>query len=150
MSEELYHTLHCRRDDVVKMDEKDSNNNATITTIPSTKVKSKIDKANMIQKPIDIKNSAAKAVKIVENNSKSFENTSSSSLLQSGTNTLKRKRETKSPTKQAADSTTYESSKKQQQQQQQEQQLLSPTVATILVSTKSTKTKSGLPLLLKK
>ena len=144
MSEELYHTLHCHDD--VKMDEKDSNNNAT-TTIPSTKVKSKIDKATLIQKPIDIKHSAAKAVKIVENNSKSFENTISS-LLQSGTNTLKRKRETKSPTKQAADSTTYESSKKQQQQQ--EQQLLSPTVATILVSTKSTKTKSGLPLLLKK
>lgn len=132
------------------MNEKDSNNNTatsitttTITTLPSTKVKSKIDKTTMIQKPIDIKNSASKA----ENNSKSFENTSLlSSQLQSGTNTLKRKRETKSPTKQAADSTTYESSKKQQQEQQQ---LLSPTVATILVSTK-TKTKSGLPLLLKK
>lgn len=131
------------------MNEKDSNNNTatsitttTITTLPSTKVKSKIDKTTMIQKPIDIKNSASKA----ENNSKSFENTSLlSSQLQSGT--LKRKRETKSPTKQAADSTTYESSKKQQQEQQQ--QLLSPTVATILVSTK-TKTKSGLPLLLKK
>lgn len=148
VSEEIYQSLHCRD---VKMNEKDSNNNTatsitttTITTLPSTKVKSKIDKTTMIQKPIDIKNSASKA----ENNSKSFENTSLlSSQLQSGTNTLKRKRETKSPTKQqAADSTTYESSKKQQQEQQQ---LLSPTVATILVSTK-TKTKSGLPLLLKK
>lgn len=137
VSEEIYQSLHSRD---VKM-EKDSNNNTATSTTPttntiSTKVKSKIDKTT-IQKPIDIKNSAVssgggKSVKIVEQTS--------------GTNTLKRKRETKSPTNQTA--APCELSKKQQQHQDQQSELPSPTVATILVS--KTKTKSGLPLLLKK
>lgn len=140
VSEEIYQSLHGRN---VKMMEKDSNNNdnavATTTTITtttntsSTKAMSKIDKTTTIQKPIDIKNSSGMSVKIVE------------TQLQT-TNTLKRKRETKSPTKQAdADSTTNDSIKKQPTEQPQQ---MSPTVATILVS--KTKTKSGLPLLLKK
>lgn len=158
VSEEIYQSLHhsSSRDDV-KM-EKDSNNNATVTTTTATITNNNITtstkvKSTTIQKPIDIKNNAsaaatAKNVKLVENsNIKSSDNVVAAAVSQlpSGTNTLKRKRETKSPTKQAADSTTFfESSKKQQQ----DQQLPSPTVATILVS--KTKTKSGLPLLLKK
>lgn len=144
VSEEIYQSLH-NRENNVKI-EKDNNNNTTSTTIttPSTKVL-KIDKtaAAAIQKqPVDI-DRASKSVKIVENiiHSKASEQ-QSSAALQSGTNTLKRKREAKSPTKQA---TTVESSKKQQH----DNQPTSPnqTIATILVS--KTKTKSGLPLLLK-
>jgi hypothetical protein len=159
VSEEIYQSLHSR--DGAKMRKDSNNNNATaaattITTTTntslstSTKVKSKIDKTTTIQKPVDIINSmAGKSVKIVENKSGDM----IPSQLQSGTNTLKRKRETKSPTKYSqADSTTSEMSKKQQQQEpeqeHQQQQQTSPTVATILVS--KTKSKSGLPLLLKK
>jgi hypothetical protein len=135
VSEEIYQSLHSRETNV-KL-EKDNNNNTTITT-PSTKV-IKIDKtaAAAIQKqPVDI-DRASKCVKIVENIK------ASEQPLQSGTNTLKRKREAKSPTKQV---TAVESSKKQQH----DTQPTSPnqTIATILVS--KTKTKSGLPLLLKK
>lgn len=144
VSEEIYQSLH-NRENNVKI-EKDNNNNTTITT-PSTKVL-KIDKtAAAIQKqqPIEI-DRASKSVKIVENkiHSKASEQSSTAPPpLQSGMNTLKRKREAKSPTKQT---TTVESSKKQQH----DTQPTSPnqTIATILVS--KTKTKSGLPLLLKK
>lgn len=134
ISEEIYQSLH-RRD--VKI-EKDNNNNTTTTTsTPSTKV-IKIDKAAAIQKqPIDIER-VSKSVKIVDNRS-----AESSASMHSATNTLKRKREAKSPTKQIA---AVESGKKQQH----DTQPTSPnqTIATILVS--KTKTKSGLPLLLKK
>lgn len=139
VSEEIYQSLHNRD---VKI-EKDNNNNTTTITTPSTKV-IKIDKsaATAIQKqPVDI-DRASKSVKIVDNvHSKATEQGSAS--LQSGTNTLKRKRDAKSPTKQIAE---VESNKKQQH----DNQPTSPnqTIATILVS--KTKTKSGLPLLLKK
>lgn len=139
VSEEIYQSLHNRD---VKIEKDNNNNTTTNITTPSTKV-IKIDKASapIHKQTVDI-DRANKSVKIVDN-IHSKPNEQGNASLQSGTNTLKRKREAKSPTKQI---TEVESSKKQQH----DNQPTSPnqTIATILVS--KTKTKSGLPLLLKK
>jgi hypothetical protein len=131
-SEEIYNSLHNRDENT---ENKDKNNNTTITKAKSSSI---VDK----QSQKILKDTAAcmenvkehKSVKILEKKSTAA---TAADLLQSGNNTLKRKRESKSPHK-ITDSPAIESSKKQSSQ----------TIATILVS--KTKTKSGLPLLMKK
>lgn len=115
-SEEIYNSLH---NTDLKI-EKDRNNNSTI----STKGKPKIDKQTNKNESNDAAVASAKEKKNVKISESS------------GTNTLKRKRDAKSPVKCADSPLEQESSKKQQN------------TATILVS--KTKSKSGLPLLLKK
>lgn len=139
-SEEIYNSLHNTN---LKI-EKDRNNNSTI----STKGKPKIDKQTIKNESNDNVATTTAAVVVAsakEKKNVKISDTKSSIVSEScGTNTLKRKREAKSPVKCAADSQLeqQESSKKQQSSSSQ------TTTATILVS--KTKTKSGLPLLLKK
>lgn len=132
ISEEIYNSLHKREGK--KMD-KDSNNNSTI----STKAKPKIDKDNKHhnspQKPNEVADRKIVKISDIKTSTTATISTTDSNLIQSGTHTLKRKRESKSPLK--IESTSEDSNKKQNQ-----------TTATILVS--KTKLKSGLPLLLKK
>ncbi|KAG5682976.1 hypothetical protein PVAND_012290 [Polypedilum vanderplanki] len=138
-SEEIYNSLH-KRDQNLQV-EKDSNNNSTI----STKVKPKIDKNT--SKPNEINETITTTINNISKEKKSVKITDPKSInnnnldnsqVQNATNTLKRKREAKSPIKTADSPSSEEMSKKQSSQ----------TTATILVS--KTKTKSGLPLLLKK
>lgn len=129
-SEEIYNSLHNTN---LKI-EKDRNNNSTI----STKGKPKIDKPTNKNESNDTVVAVASAK---EKKNVKISDTKSSIVSEScGTNTLKRKRDAKSPVKCADSQLEQESSKKQSGSSQ--------TTATILVS--KTKTKSGLPLLLKK
>lgn len=145
-SEEIYNslhntTVHLTHTKAMKI-EKDSNNNSNInnSTI-STKVKpNKIDKQNNKNTKEMINENATMATKEKKNVKISDAKSSIVTESSSGTNTLKRKRESKSPIK-SLDSQPEESNKKQSSSSSQ-------TIATILVS--KTKTKSGLPLLLKK
>jgi len=131
-SEEIYNSLHNTN---LKI-EKDRNNNSTI----STKGKPKIDKPTNKNESNDTVVAVASAK---EKKNVKISDTKSSIVSEScGTNTLKRKRDAKSPIKCADSQLEQESSKKQQSGSSQ------TTTATILVS--KTKTKSGLPLLLKK
>lgn len=115
-SDEIFNSFH-QRDLTI---DKDKNNNST--TI-STKAKSKIID-NCSQKMNETKN-----VKIAD----------SKSEMLSGMQTLKRKRDSKSPSaKMTVESPSSDATSRKQ----------STTTATILVS--KTKTKTGLPLLLKK
>ncbi|KAL7029748.1 hypothetical protein ACKWTF_006341 [Chironomus riparius] len=135
-SEEIYNSLHNTNLTI----EKDRNNNSTI----STKGKPKIDKqTNNKNESYETVVVAAPIASSKEKKNVKIADTKSSFVSESsGTNTLKRKRETKSPVKCADSQLEQESSKKQQSGSSQ------TTTATILVS--KTKTKSGLPMLLKK
>lgn len=133
-SEQLFNSLHPRSHQHSLMSDQDNNNNAPIvtsttgnnnnrSTSPLEKSKSKINEKNTQNVNADKKS----IVKIADPKMESA----------SGTQTLKRKRDSKPPPKIAESSTLDAGGKKQSQ-----------TTATILVS--KTKTKSGLPLLLKK
>lgn len=117
-SEEIYNSLHRNQTSV-----KDKNNNSTITT------KSKTTSAN--EKILQISNENVAPIECVL---KERKNDSSS-----GIQTLKRKRDAKSPSaRSAVESPSSDATSRKQ----------GTTTATILVS--KTKTKTGLPLLLKK
>ncbi|CRL02332.1 CLUMA_CG015177, isoform A [Clunio marinus] len=124
-SEEIYNSLHPRRDSNVI--DKDKNNNSTISTNIKAKPKS-INESTQQRIEHDFMKDK-KNVKINE----------AKSEMSSGVQTLKRKRDSKSPTaKVTIESPTSDASSRKQSQ----------TTATILVS--KTKTKTGLPMLLKK
>lgn len=121
-SEEIFNSLHQRR----ASSEKDSNNNSTL---PTTKVKA----STTAQKPIE---GVLKERKNVVNFSIDAPKTEA---VNPGVQTLKRKRDAKSPSARV----TVESPSSDATSRKQSQ-----TTATILVS--KSKTKTGLPLLLKK
>lgn len=135
VAEEIYNSLHNRE---IKVAKDSNNNNNNINSTISTKAKPKIDKH--IHKPNEINDPTTKEKKCVKISDTKSSPASDSSQLQSGTNTLKRKRESKSPMKMIDSPPDEESNKKLSSSSQ--------TIATILVS--KTKTKTGLPLLLKK
>lgn len=120
-SEEIFNSLHQRR----ASSEKDSNNNSTL---PTTKVKNAT-----AQKPIE---GVLKERKNVVNFSIEAPK---NEAVNPGVQTLKRKRDAKSPSARV----TVESPSSDATSRKQSQ-----TTATILVS--KSKTKTGLPLLLKK
>jgi hypothetical protein len=153
-SEEIYNSLHNRTDDGQFFGRDNNNNNDNsnnsnkksnisnrTAALHSTQPKVRADKQNKLNYDHDASSATTplviqekKSVKIADSITKS--SSTMDVLKESGNHTLKRKRDSKSPTKNA-NSYSEESSKKQNQ-----------TTATILVS--KSKTKSGLPLLLKK
>jgi hypothetical protein len=148
-SEEIYNSIHKRRDTIQV--EKDSNNNSTISTKAKPKIDKHTSKLNETSESTKSVAAAAVATPIAVKEKKSVKITDPKSDLSqqvhgSATNTLKRKRESKSPLKIADSPSLEELSKKQQSGSGNGNG--SNTTATILVS--KTKTKSGLPLLLKK
>lgn len=128
VSEEIYNSLHSNMD--IKIEKDSNNNDSTIST-----------KASKPNKLIDIPTSTAAVSTTKEKKNVKIADSKTNTVV-SESNTLKRKRDSKSPSK-SADSSAQpaESNKKQSNSSSQ-------TIATILVS--KTKTKSGLPLLLKK
>lgn len=121
-SEEIFNSLHQRR----ASSEKDSNNNSTLPT--TTKVRTNVT----AQKPVE---GVLKERKNVVN----FTTDPPKSDVNPGVQTLKRKRDAKSPSARVTDESPSSDATSRKQSQ---------TTATILVS--KSKTKTGLPLLLKK
>ena len=123
ISEEIYNSLH-QRDPTT---DKDKNNNSTAKVKP--RPNERVAQENIMPVPDGVLKEMKNVVKILDSKNESS----------SGVQTLKRKRDAKSPSaRTVVDSPSSNATSRKQSQ----------TTATILVS--KTKTKTGLPLLLKK